>query len=128
MRIGQLSEQTGVTVDTLRFYAREGLLDYTFKGNYWEFSEDQVTLVEHILLLRSLDFTIQEITYVFNASDALLEGEVVQKEKVLEYKDFFEGKRDRLLQQKEALDIAEKRITKVLEKLTILENRETFTL
>lgn len=128
MKIGELSKKTGVNVDTLRFYAKRKLLNYSHKNRYWDFSEDQILLAEHILFLRSLNFSINDIHYIFHASEDLLDGSRVQKEKVIEYKHFFEEKLEKVAKQKEDIEKAEMSISKILAKLSYLENEEMFTL
>ncbi|WP_159634443.1 MerR family transcriptional regulator [Erysipelothrix anatis] len=128
MKIGELSKRTGVRVDTLRFYTKENLLSCTQTHHYWNFDDDQIVLVEHIQLLRSLGFSIRDIRFVFQASDALLDGTRVNHENLATYKDFFEAKQTALRIQKQHIEIAEQRINKILGKLDQLATQETFSL
>lgn len=62
MKIGALARKTGLPVATLRFYEQEGLLPSSrSQGNYREFSDNVVALVERIRLYRSLDLSLPEI-------------------------------------------------------------------
>lgn len=128
MKIGELSKRTGVRVDTLRFYTKENLLSYTQIHHYWNFDDDQIVLVEHIQLLRSLGFSIRDIRFVFQASEDLLDGTRVNHENLAIYKDFFEAKQSALRIQKQHIEIAEQRINKILGKLDHMATQETFSL
>lgn len=62
MRIGALARRTGLPVATLRFYAGEGLLPSRRSGgNYREFDDQSVALVERIRLYRSMELSLPEI-------------------------------------------------------------------
>jgi DNA-binding transcriptional MerR regulator len=62
-RIGDLAEALGVTVDTLRYYEREGLLppiDRT-AGGFREYSEDTAHRLQFIKQARALGLSLREI-------------------------------------------------------------------
>lgn len=126
MRIGELSKRTGVKIDTLRFYVKKGLLEYTHKSKYWNFDEDQIILVEYIVLLRNLDFSINDIHYLFHTSEDLLDGTKIVKERVIEYREFLENKLSDLKEKKLNINEAELRIEKMLGKISMLEDMEEF--
>lgn len=128
MRIGELSKQTGVKIDTLRFYVKKELLEYSHEKNYWDFDEEQIILVEYIVLLRSLDFSINDIHYLFHASESILDGTKVRKDIVKEYREFLEKKLLSLHEKKSNIDKAELRIEKMLGKVSLLEDMEEFIL
>ena len=128
MKISELSKRTGISVDTLRFYTKEKLLTYTHAHHFWDFSDDQIVLAEHIQLLRSLGFSIRDIRYVFDASEALLDGTRVNHENLAAYIDFFEAKQSALRIQRHHIDIAEQRLSNILTKLEIMASKETFEL
>lgn len=128
MRIGELAQRTKVSVDTIRYYAKEGLLEYEKCGKNWEFDESQISLVESIIMLRNLNFSINEINFVFHASEELLDNHMVDQEKVKSYKSFFENKIIEINKQKSQIELAEKKILKIIQKLEILEGMEDFEL
>jgi DNA-binding transcriptional MerR regulator len=71
-RIGNLAEAAGVTVDTLRYYEREGLLppiDRT-AGGFRCYSEDTARRVEFIRQARELGLTLREIRQLVNPGHA----------------------------------------------------------
>lgn len=62
MRIGQLSEATGVSRDTLRFYEQQGLIRSRRQDNgYRDFPDEVVGLVQYIRTAQALGFTLAEI-------------------------------------------------------------------
>ena len=62
-RIGDLAETTGVTVDTLRYYEREGLLPRVERtaGGFRCYSEETAHRLEFIKQARELGLTLREI-------------------------------------------------------------------
>ncbi|TGK14273.1 MerR family transcriptional regulator [Leptospira kmetyi] len=78
MLIGVLSEQSGVSRDTIRFYEKKGLITGNIitrrDNNYKEYSEDVLEQLLLIKLLRKLSFTLEEIkTLSVNKIDNRLE-------------------------------------------------------
>lgn len=62
MRIGEVAEQAGVNVQTLRFYEREGLLagPARRRNGYREYPQDTVALVRFIKRAQDLGFSLDE--------------------------------------------------------------------
>jgi DNA-binding transcriptional MerR regulator len=62
-RIGHLAESAGVTVDTLRYYEREGLLPPVDRtaGGFRLYSEETARRLEFIKQARELGLTVREI-------------------------------------------------------------------
>lgn len=62
-QIGEFSKITSITVKALRYYDEEGLLEPSIRlsNNYRVYNQDDYEKAKVILLLRSLDFSIQEI-------------------------------------------------------------------
>ena len=66
MRIKKVSELTGLSDKTIRFYINQELIAPSFKENYigrrsYDFSDDDVELLKNISVLRKFGFTIVEI-------------------------------------------------------------------
>jgi len=63
MRIGRLAKASGVSIDTLRFYEREGLIREPRRtiGGYREYSSDALETVRFIRETKALGFTLAEI-------------------------------------------------------------------
>jgi Cd(II)/Pb(II)-responsive transcriptional regulator len=80
MKIGELAHLTGVQVETIRHYEREGLLPITLRseGNYRVYDETHRQRLSFIRHCRSLDMTLDEIRVLLRFRDAPTEncGEV----------------------------------------------------
>lgn len=61
----QMSERTGVSIDTLRYYEREGLLDLIARADsgHRRYSTDDVLWVEVLRCLRDTGMTIEQLRY-----------------------------------------------------------------
>ncbi len=74
MRIQQLTQLTGCSVHTLRYYESEGLLDtrHVQRGpnNYRVYSEEAVEHIGRLKLLQAAGFTISEIKKLNQADQA----------------------------------------------------------
>ena len=70
--IGVLSEQTGVNIETIRYYEREGLLPHPPRtsGGHRSFSEDHLKRLTFIRRSRELGFSLAEIRVLL----ALVDG------------------------------------------------------
>mgnify|MGYP003703455419 CR=1 FL=1 len=66
MKIGQLAQLTGVSVDTLRFYEDKGLLapQHRSAAGYRHYAPNAVDQVRFIKTAQSLGFSLQEILAV----------------------------------------------------------------
>ncbi len=79
MKTNEVAKLTGVTVRTLQYYDRIGLLkpsDYDSNG-YRIYSESDLDTLQQILFFRELDFSLNEIKQImkssnYNKQDALL--------------------------------------------------------
>ena len=72
MRIGQVASDAGVTVDTVRFYERRGLLPAPTRrpSGYREYPASTVDRIRLARTLQQLGFTLDEIVDVLRAHDA----------------------------------------------------------
>ncbi len=63
MRIGQLADALGCTVETIRFYEKQGLLPapHRTNGNFRKYNEEHVQRLSFICNCRSLDLSLNEI-------------------------------------------------------------------
>ncbi|ROT33447.1 MerR family transcriptional regulator [Micromonospora sp. HM5-17] len=63
MRIGQVAEATGVTVEALRFYERRGLLPTPARtsGGYRDYPLEAVAVVRFIRHVQQLGFSLDDI-------------------------------------------------------------------
>ncbi len=63
MRIGQMSKQTGVSIDAIRFYERSRLLAAPTRseGGFRLYSSDDLSALQFIRSLQTLGFSLNEI-------------------------------------------------------------------
>jgi len=67
LTIGQLSQRSGVNIETVRFYEREGLLPKADRSpsGYRQFDETTIDRLEFIQRAKELGFTLNEIKELF---------------------------------------------------------------
>lgn len=63
MRIGQMSKQTGVSIDAIRFYERNKLLAAPTRseGGFRLYSSDDLSALQFIRSLQTLGFSLNEV-------------------------------------------------------------------
>ena len=92
MKIKEVMEQTGLTDRAIRLYISNGLVtpenqkNYTGRNNY-NFTEDDVTMLKRIALLRKADFSIEQIKLLMQENTEarnMLISFVAEKHKLLE--------------------------------------------
>lgn len=74
MLISELSQKTGVSKDTIRFYEKTGLLISNNKraeNNYRNYDDEVVSCLEFIKHSKALGFTLREIKQFMDESDIL---------------------------------------------------------
>ena len=69
MKIKTVCERTGLTDRTIRYYIEEGLISPAFTENYlgrksFDFTEEDISQLKDIAVLRSFDFSIEEIRQI----------------------------------------------------------------
>ena len=72
MKIGELSTAIGTTVETIRFYEREGLIAAPGRtdGNYRVYGDEHVQRLVLIRRCRSLDMSLDEVRVLLAFKDA----------------------------------------------------------
>lgn len=71
VKIGQVAQQSGVTVDTVRFYERRGVLPAAQRrpSGYRVFSESTVERIRMAKALQDMGFTLDEVIDALHAHD-----------------------------------------------------------
>ncbi|MCF7220405.1 heavy metal-responsive transcriptional regulator [Marilutibacter chinensis] len=71
MKIGELSRRTGIGIDTVRYYERQGLLRPASRmaSGYRLFDEDDVARLQFVRRAKGLGFTLEEIRELLALSD-----------------------------------------------------------
>lgn len=72
MKIGQVAQQAGVSVDTVRFYERRGVLPAADRkpSGYRVFGEATVERIRTAKALQDMGFTLDEVIDALHAHDA----------------------------------------------------------
>ncbi len=72
MKIGELARATRTSVETIRFYEREGLLAQTARteGNYRIYGQSHAERLAFVRRCRGLDMTLDEIRTLLRFKDA----------------------------------------------------------
>jgi MerR family transcriptional regulator, mercuric resistance operon regulatory protein len=71
MRTGELAEQAGVHVDTLRYYERRGLLEAPERSpsGYRSYSPDAVRVVRFVKRAQEVGFTLDDVAELLDLAD-----------------------------------------------------------
>lgn len=72
-QIGETAEMTGVSIRTLRYYDRIGLLKpaEVSEAGYRYYTEREISLLQQILFYRELEFSLEEIKPLLSAPEAI---------------------------------------------------------
>src|SRR4051794_41951652 len=72
MRIGEVASRSGVTVDTVRFYERVGVLPQAARtpSGYRDYATETVGRIELTRVLQAIGFTLGEVVDALAAHDA----------------------------------------------------------
>ncbi len=76
MRIGELARAAGTTVETVRYYEKEGLLPAPLRGlnNYRSYGEAQLERLRLVRNCRALDMSHEEIRSILRLADDHVAG------------------------------------------------------
>lgn len=67
MKINEVEKKLGITRDALRYYEKEKLIVPLRDSNgYRSYCQDDLRVIKNIMMLRSLDISIDEIKAIFN--------------------------------------------------------------
>ena len=75
MRIGAAAEKAGVTARTLRYYQEAGLIEPVKCGAHRAYTDFHVTLVGHIVQLKQLGFSLEEIRQIMALKKVLFDAD-----------------------------------------------------
>ena len=89
-KVGELAEFYGVSVETIRFYEKVGIVNplRNEENNYRSYSKEEVISLDYIMKLREMDFSIDEIKGILKKDkladlyDAIGEKEEKIKEEI----------------------------------------------
>lgn len=89
MKIGEVSNETGLSISNIRFYEKKGLLAPSRKeeSGYRDYTEDDVSRLKTILLYRKMGLPIETIYLVFQGSVSLKVALERQTEELVKQKE-----------------------------------------
>ena len=89
MKIGEVANQTGLSISNIRFYEKKGLLAPSRKeeSGYRDYTEDDVSRLKTILLYRKMGLPIETIYLVFQGSVPLKVALERQTEELVKQKE-----------------------------------------
>ncbi len=127
MKIGEFSRRAGETVDTLRYYDRIGLL-VPGRGECGSriYSEEDLDKMKEIQILKSLDFTLEEIKTILDLDSELDEclERGMSKSEVFQAKEEAVGELRKLIGEKlEELARKEEEIRKARDRLKEIKSK-----
>ena len=72
LKIGEVATRTGISIETLRFYERSGLLDRPVRteGGYRLYDQEALATLDFIKRAQALGFTLDEIKRIIGESRA----------------------------------------------------------
>lgn len=107
MRIGQVSEKYGISVDNLYYYIQYGLLVPPRPKSQYVFDEKTLKDLELVLELKGLDFSLNEIHKILSLYRV---SHLADPQDCQELKALFQGKQRSCIQEKERLEAAIRRL------------------
>lgn len=92
MKTKELEEMLGITKEALRYYEKEGLIKpIRDKNNYRNYKQSDIDNLKLILLLRSMEISIDEIKLIMNNELSIRETLEMKKEYIEKSKIKLEG-------------------------------------
>ena len=80
MKIGEVAEQTGLSISNIRFYEKKGLIEpkRNEQSKYRDYTEEDVKRLKQIILYRKMDMPLEKIACVLDGQNSL--EEMVQQQ------------------------------------------------
>ncbi len=115
MRIGQVSEKYGISVDNLYYYIQYGLLVPPRPKSQYVFDERTLEDLERVLELKELDFTLNEIHRILSLYR--ISG-LADAQDRRELQEMFQEKREACVKERERLEAALERLNEKIQELS----------
>lgn len=119
MKIQELADKLGLTIHTIRFYEKEGLLDNRHvrreSNNYRNYSEEAVERLKLIKKFQSIGCSLAELKEALQDHDANARTN-------LQIIDWIHGKKKEIERKKQEYDLMLDTLNKMLEYRTLLMN------
>ena len=122
VEIGEFSCKTGLTIDTLRYYNKIGLLEPERINNRRHYTEDDIEKAIIITKLKNLNFTLDEIRILFDLDKDVDENKALDGESRIKVKtllNIIEEKHNEIIKKEQDLI----QIKTILEKMIYKTNK-----
>lgn len=120
MLIGEFSKISGVSIDTLRYYDKIGLLVPKRKGNKRDYTEDDIRKLEIISALKDMNFSLEDIIVILELDKEIDESLESNNRCINEIRQCLSIVNDKykvILRQEQALKKTKKRLLHIKDKL-----------
>lgn len=93
MRIGEISELTGLSISNIRFYEKKGLIEPAreAESKYREYTEADLQRLKQITLYRKMNLSIETISMIIQGRLTVEEAVAKQLEELEKQKEMLEG-------------------------------------
>jgi len=123
MEICKFSEKTNLSIDTLRYYDKIGLLVPKRKNNIRNYDEQDLIKAKGIAKLKNAGFTLTEIDQIMRIDDSIDENFELNdetKEKILTMLELLKIKQDEILQREQEIIQVKMQINRMVSKASKL--------
>ncbi|MGN7479378.1 MerR family transcriptional regulator [Solibacillus silvestris] len=123
MKIGDFAEITGISKDTIRYYEKMGLLHPEIVNKHRKYNEHDIDIVETILQLKQIGFSLQEIKLLFRWSQNTDQNKKLVKEEIrnlLQIKGIFQKKYEQMVQKENHIKQIKEVLLKAHNKISVL--------
>lgn len=105
MKIGEFKEIVGISIDTLRYYDKIGLLSPQREKGERVYTEEDIIKANTITLLKNIGCSLNEVKKITSLDEKLdsAENTKEKKEKLLEMKLLFHEKERQLIKMEEEI-------------------------
>ena len=120
MLIGQFSQLSNISVDTLRYYDQIGLLVPERKGNRRNYNQSDLKRLEIIKHLKDMNFSLDEIKYILQLDrqiDEGLEDDNLDRDSVLETRGIIQDKYQEILEMEKNIQKVKEQLEHILTKI-----------
>lgn len=123
MRIGEFSNKTNTSIDTLRYYDKIGLLVPDRKNGIRVYNDDDIKNLEIIDVLKDMRYSLDDIKEIIVIDKKIDKGTLGTNEyEVSKLCEIVEKKYEEILIQQKSLKSARKKIEHIREKLDRYKN------
>lgn len=119
MEIGKFSNETGITIDTLRYYDKIRLLVPKRINNRRCYSVEDRVKIQLILKLKKLDFSLDDIKILFKLEDSISDNYELKNEdrdNIHSCLDMIEGKYKEIIKKEQDIILIKYALEKMMNK------------